>query len=109
MGLQRIRRKLLEYYATVVLSTEDYEKKAFERLNQSPFQKLDKDPSNRTEKRVNDTLKRLAEKEKDSATKLLSLRVPNKGSHLPMFYGAVKVHKTEFLLRPIVSSIGSAT
>ena len=95
--------------ATVVLSTDDYEQKASDLLKRAPFQKLGKDPTARTERRVNDTLKRLAEKEEDSASTILTLRVPNKGSRPPLFYGSVKVHKPDFPLRPIVSSIGSAT
>ena len=95
--------------ATVVLSTDDYEQKASDLLKRAPFQKLGKDPTARTERRVNDTLKRLAEKEEDSASTILSLRVPNKGSRPPLFCSSVKVHKPDFPLRPIVSSIGSAT
>ena len=37
------------------------------------------------------------------------LKVPAKGTTAPLFYGTVKVHKVNSPLRPIVSTIGSAT
>ena len=96
--------------STVVLSTEDYERKASFLLNSTPFVRIGKDPTDRTVKRVNDTLKRVAKKEDAEISKqLLALRVSNGGTRPPLFYGAVKVHKPDHPLRPIVSSIGSAT
>ena len=95
--------------ATVVMSTDEYEKKAHDLLDKDPFQKGKKDQTQRIEQRVNDTIKRLAKKKEEGSEQLLSLCVPNKGTRPPLFYGAVKVHKPNFPLRPIVSSIGSAT
>ena len=37
------------------------------------------------------------------------LRVPGNGTKPPLFYGAVKIHKQDYPLRPIVSTLGSAT
>ena len=46
--------------ATVVMDVADYEEKAMEVIGKEPFKVLTKNPTKRTEKRVNDNLKRLA-------------------------------------------------
>ena len=95
--------------ATVLLDTAEYEKKAEDLLKNPPFRKLKKDPTIRNEKRVNDTLKELTKKEPNNANIFKSLHVPCNGTKPPLFYGSVKIHKEGHPLRPIVSTIDSAT
>ena len=95
---------------TVVLSFEEYKEKALDLLNAPPFLKLKRDPTANTEKRVNDVVKKVAGKvEKDQAQTIAALKVPSKGTRPPLFYGALKIHKPGYPLRPIVSATGSAT
>ena len=64
------RRPRLHTFHLKEEEKEDYENKAAEILDNPPFVKLDKDPTYKNEQRVNDTLKRLAKKEKsDQAQK----------------------------------------
>ena len=95
--------------ATVVLDTTDYIDRANTILNNPPFKRVMKNPTTKNEKRINDTLKRLADKRSISKQLHESLRVPINGTRPPLFYGSVKIHKEHFPLRPIVSAIGSAT
>ena len=95
--------------ATVILNTSDYERKAHAILDHYPFQRVARDRTARTEKRVNETLKRMSARgEIDNAT-VMDLRISSNGTRTPLFYGTVKIHKPDFPLRPIVSTIGSAT
>ena len=94
---------------TVLLNTTEYVEKAEAILSKPPFKRLQRNPTRRNEKRVNDVLKRLADRAKISRELHASLRVPSNGTKPPLFYGSVKVHKDGYPLRPIVSMIGSAT
>ena len=94
---------------TVVLDTADYESKAADLLNALPFKRLKKDPTLCNEKRVNDTVKALAHKKAIPAEIARELKVSVNGTRPPLFYGSVKLHKANAPLRPIVSTIGSAT
>ena len=91
------------------MDTTEYEKKADEILNKSPFVKLTKDPTARNEKRVNDTLKSLRDANEISQSTYENLRVSENGTRTPLFYGSAKIHKANMPLRPIVSTVGSAT
>ena len=94
---------------TVILDTDEYERKAQDLLGNHPFRKVSRNPTRRNEKRVNDGLKRLVDKgavDKETYDKLC---VPGCGSQPPRFYGLVKVHKPDRPLRPVVSAVGSAT
>ena len=95
--------------ATVILDTLDYVEKAKELLENPPFRKLKKDPTGRNEKKVNETLRKLAREDVTNANLFKSLQVPYNGTKPAMFYGSVKIHKDGYPLRPIVSAIGSAT
>ena len=77
-------------------------------LENKPFKKIKKDPTSRNENRVNDRLKRLANKGAIDKDTYQQLRVSKEGSRLPKFYGSVKIHKQDLPLRPIVSTVGSA-
>ena len=54
-------------------------------------------------------MKALADTGRIDNSTLRSLRVSCNGTKPPLFYGAAKLHKPECPLRPIVSTIGSAT
>ena len=95
--------------ATIVMDTTDYIEKANALLDNKPFKRVTRNPTNRNEKRVNETLKGLAGEGGISKDLHQTLRVPMNGTRPPLFYGSVKIHKEGFPLRPIVSAIGSAT
>ena len=96
--------------STVVMNAKDYETKATDLLTKHPFEQIDRDPlTTRNEQRVNNTLKALADAGKIDNSTLKSLRVSSKGTRSPLLYGAAKLHKPNCPLRPIVSTIGSAT
>ena len=95
--------------ATVLLDTDDYVKKAMDLLSHPPFRKLKRDPTTRNEKRVNDCIKRLQDRGAIEQTTAKTLRVPGNGTRPSLFYGSVKIHKADNPLRPIVSTVGSAT
>ena len=94
---------------TVVVNTSSYEEKALEILSQPPFKRIDRDPTARNEKRVNDKLKQLLRNKCINKELAQQLKVSTTSTHPPLFYGSVKVHKENNPLRPIVSTIGSAT
>ena len=91
------------------MDTTDYIDKANALLDNKPFKRVTRNPTNRNEKRVNETLKGVAGKGNISKDLHQTLRVPMNGTRPPLFYGSVKIHKEGFSLRPIVSAIGSAT
>ena len=95
--------------STVVLDTDTYYKKAAAILDHSPFKEVKQNPTTKNEKKVNDKLKQLREKNKITEPIYSRLRAPPNATRTPLFYGNVKVHKPEMPLRPIVSTIGSAT
>ena len=95
--------------ATVILDSVEYEEKAANILDHPPFQRLEKDPTTKTEKRINDKLKQLVKQKKIGQPTANHLRVSEKGTRPPLFYGSAKIHKPNVPLRPIVSTVGSAT
>ena len=94
---------------TVILNAEDYEKRASDILDHPPFKLMKHDPTQRTEKRVNETLKKMVDTGNINKETARSLKVSPSGTRTPLFYGTVKTHKINHPLRPIVSSIGSPT
>ena len=78
-----------------------YEEKAWQQLQQPPFQLLSKDPMKKTERELNGILR--------SMNSQLYERLRTSDSSPALFYGLPKVHKPDVPLRPIVSSIGTAT
>lgn len=91
---------------TVVLDKEDYEDKANEILLAAPFQKIDKDGTKQTERKLNHTLKTLLDKKVIDKELYNNLRVSPGCSKPACFYGLPKIHKTGVPLRPIVSHVG---
>ena len=94
---------------TVVMNSQEYQRKAEECLSKPPFARLEKDPTKRNEKRVNATLKALLATKEITRATYDYLRVSENGSRTPKFYGSAKIHKDGVPLRPIVSTVGSAT
>ena len=81
--------------ATVILNTDDYEKKAAAIVDHPPFKRINHNPTAKNEKRINDTLKRMAEIGDIDEETVRQLRVPANGTRIPLFYGTVKIHKTD--------------
>ena len=78
-------------------------------LGSPPFKEIKKDQTERNEKKVNDLLKRLAKSDVQNANVFKRLQVSQDGTRPAMLYGSVKIHKDGYPLRPIVSTIGTAT
>ena len=95
--------------ATVVLDSKNYEEKAMELLERPPFKKVQKNPTTRNEKKVNNRIKKLSKNDPENRDTFQSLQVPCNGTKPALFYGSVKIHKQGYPLRPIVSAVGSAT
>ena len=81
--------------ATVVLDTEDYEKKAAAILDQPPFKKIKYNPTSRIEKRINDTLKKMIKENHINDEASRQLLVSTNGTCTPLFYCTVKIHKPD--------------
>lgn len=92
--------------ATVVLDSSTYDQKINEVLSdKSKYSPLNKDPTNKLERRLVKTLSQLHNQgELDHEYKR---RLTPSQSHAPQLYGLPKVHKEGIPLRPIVSTIGS--
>ena len=89
----------------VLLNKEDYIEKANEILNKKQFMKTTKSLLEEKEKHLNQYILKLS-KEK-IIDKKLYWRLHSTSSTLATMYGQPKVHKNNYPLRPIISSIGS--
>jgi len=93
---------------TVVMDHKDYDDKVQQMLNdQRTYKLLDKDPTKRMEKKLNEKLANLKRENKISDSLYKGLR--SSDGLPPRFYGLPKIHKPGFPLRPIVSFIDSPT
>ena len=92
---------------TVVMNSAAYEEKALAILDKPPFRRLKKNPASENERKINDRLKSL--KQKASISQPLYNYLHATSAPPARFYGLPKVHKPDVPLRPIVSSIGTAT
>ena len=93
---------------TVVMDRKDYDDKVQQMLNdQRTYKVLDKDPTQRTERKLNEKLANLKRENKISDS--LYKRLRSSDGLPPRFYGLPKIHKPGFPLRPIVSFIDSPT
>ena len=88
----------------VVLSTEDYLKKAEDLLNQNTYRALTSDPTMRFKNKMINLLKTI--RSKGGLSEEMYRRLYPTGAGSPKFYGLPKIHKPGMPLRPIVSSIG---
>ena len=92
---------------TVVMDKTDYQRKMQVLLEEGSYRPRRGDPTSKLEKEVNKKLKELwtqGEIDKETYDRLRSSFCST-----PQMYGLPKIHKPGIPLRPIVSSIGSAT
>ena len=93
--------------ATVIMDTLQYVEKVKNLLTEPVYEKVKKDPTQTTEKRV---LKEIQEMERRKLIpKDLRKRLKPVASKSPKLYVLPKIHKPQVPLRPIVSCIGSPT
>ena len=91
-----------------IMTSEQYKSKVNELISDDQtYERLQKDPTNLYTHKVREALKSIEEKGNLSRGQYLRL-YPSDPSP-PLFYGLPKVHKQGVPLRPIVSTIGSAT
>ena len=91
----------------VVMDRDDYNIKAEELLHQPTYRPIPNDPTNKMKNRLITLLKKI--KTEGGLSETTYKRLYSTGAGSPKFYGLPKVHKQGIPLRPIVSSIGSAT
>ena len=94
--------------ATVIMNTDDYEKKALAILRNAPFTKLQRDPTKKTERELNERLRSFLTQGNLTKAEYDTLRTSEGSSKPALFYGRPKVHKPDVPLRPIVSCVGTA-
>lgn len=93
---------------TIIMEAEEYHTKMMELLNdEETYRKLRSDPSNKVQKEINTTVDRWLEQ--DYIEKSTHRRIKSSSSNPPRIYGLPKTHKQGRPLRPVVSTIGSAT
>lgn len=93
---------------TVIIDKNDYIRKAKHLLDDTQtYIQLNSDPTFTTQKKNNDLVKYLKQKNciDEGTVKLLTIHA----AITPKFYGLPKIHKQDVPLRPIVSSIDSPT
>ena len=91
----------------VVMDRDDYNTKAEELLHQPTYRPIPNDPTNKMKNKLITLLKKI--KTEGGLNETTYKRLYPTGAGSPKFYGLPKVHKQGIPLRPIVSSIGSAT
>ena len=96
----------------VIMNRSAYLEKCFTLLNNSQFNKLTKDPTHATERKI----QRVVRKMKLKLPSSIYSKIYPTGSAHGKFYGTAKIHKlssndtiNELPLRPIASNIGTAT
>ncbi|XP_072025382.1 uncharacterized protein [Amphiura filiformis] len=94
--------------ATVVLNTNDYEKKMEALLNDTnTYQKLDKDPTATYKRELVGIIRKW--QNKDPIPLDIKHKIYPTTEEVPKIYGTPKIHKPDAPLRSIVSSMGSLT
>ena len=91
----------------VVMDKDDYNSKSEELLHTSTYQILKTDPTNKHKNMLISLLKTI--KAEGGISETTYEKLYPTGATVPKYYGLPKVHKEDTPLRPIVSSIGSAT
>ena len=91
--------------ATVVMKKEDYLTKCYDHIDNGPYNKLKKDPTESIKRECLKKLKVL--KEESAIDQTLYNRLKPKDSPPPCFYGLPKIHKPAIPIRPIVSYSGT--
>lgn len=87
--------------ATVVMDAAQYEEKVASLLEDTVYEKVKRDPTAATEKKVLKEVRELEKKE--LIPKNLGTRLKPSASVPPKLYGQPKIHKAEVPLHPIVS------
>ena len=93
--------------ALVVMNRTDYIKKSEELLNTGTYKKIPEDPTKKQKARLINILKKIKSEgvlSEDNYKKMYPT-----GAVSPKYYGLPKIHKAGTPLRPIISSIGTAT
>ena len=93
--------------ALVVMNKTDYINKSEELLNTSTYKRITEDPTNKQKAKLINILKKIKAEgglSEDGYKKMYPT-----GAVSPKYYGLPKIHKAGAPLRPIISSIGTAT
>ena len=89
------------------MDKSEYTKKIHDIIDDTGYKTLKNDPSKKPERTIDSTLKELVRNRE--FIEELKKRITLQHSYHPQLYGLPKTHKPAVPLRPIVSSIGSAT
>ena len=93
---------------SVVLDCDEYDDKLMTMLKDTTtYVELKRDPTQKTERVVNQFVSQLCEEDKISPT--TTQRPKSSDVSYPRFYGLPKIHDASIPLRPIVSFVGSPT
>lgn len=93
---------------TIIMEADEYHTKMTELLNdEETYQKLRTDPSNKVQKRINAIVDGWVDHK--YIEKYVHRKIKLSSSNPPRIYGLPKTHKEGRPLRPVVSTIGSAT
>ncbi|XP_046737556.1 uncharacterized protein LOC124406248 [Diprion similis] len=93
---------------TVIMNQNDYTDKSNNVLyDKDTYQTLNKDPTKKIEKQINDTINLWQQKKFIDSQTAKNLKIHN--SLPPKIYFQPKIHKTDVPLRPIVSNINAPT
>ena len=87
------------------MDRDEYHKKFIALLQPPTYSTLKKDPTQKIERKVFETLKEL--KNEGVINKPMFERLRPTTSKAPRFYGLLKIHKPDTPLRPTISAIGS--
>ena len=93
--------------ALVVMNKTDYINKSEELLNITTYKRIPEDPTNKQKAKLINILKKIKSEgrlSEDGYKKMYPT-----GAVSPKYYGLPKIHKAGTPLRPIISSIGTAT
>ena len=91
--------------STVILNKQDYINKCQDHLNNGPYTKIKKDPTESVKKEARQKLSLL--KDAGKIDQQLYFKLKSTDSQAPRFYGPPKIHKPAVPIRPIVSYTNS--
>ena len=91
--------------STVILNKQDYINKCQDHLNNGPYTKIPKDPTESVKKKATQKLSLLKDAGKIDQQPYFKLKPTD--SQAPRFYGLPKIHKPAAPIRPIVSYTNS--
>ena len=91
--------------STVILNKQDYINRCQDHLNNGPYTKIQKDPTESVKKEARQKLSLLKDAGKIDQQLYFKLKLTD--SQVPRFYGLPKIHKPAVPIRPIVSYTSS--